>query len=143
MILAYPVALEPDDKGGFIASFVNVREAMTVGKDEANALYWAEDALVVALSGYLDSNRDIPKPSKPKRGQHTIELPTLVSMKLVIYQTMRDKNISQAELADKLNCDARQVRRLLDIDHQSRMNQVEAALRILGKKVLIDIRDAA
>lgn len=143
MILAYPVTLTRDDEGGFIASFADVPEAMTVGKDETNASYWAEDALVVALSGYLDSHRDIPKPSKPKRGQRVVELPALVSMKLTIYQTMRDKNVTQAELAEKLNCDARQVRRLLDLDHQSRMDQIESALRVLGKKILVDIRDAA
>ncbi|MFQ5673378.1 MAG: hypothetical protein ACE5G9_09795 [Nitrospinales bacterium] len=143
VILAYPVTLEPDGEGGVIAGFADVPEAMTVGRDEANALDWAADALVVALSGYLDSRRDIPKPSKPKRGQPVVQLPMLVSLKLMIYQAMCDKNVTQAELAEKLNCDARQVRRLLDLDHQSRMDQIEAALRLLGKKAVIDFSDAA
>ncbi len=64
---AYPVILAKGGKS-IIAEFPDVPEAMTVGADEDNVLEWAQDALVVALSGYLDERRDIPKPSKPKDG---------------------------------------------------------------------------
>ncbi|NJL59584.1 MAG: type II toxin-antitoxin system HicB family antitoxin [Desulfobacteraceae bacterium] len=50
-LINYPVNLIPDENGTVIACFPDVPEAMTVGADEANALEWAQDALVVALSG--------------------------------------------------------------------------------------------
>jgi antitoxin HicB len=52
----------PDENGTIIAKFPDVPEAITVGADEANALEWAQDALVVALTGYIEERRDIPTP---------------------------------------------------------------------------------
>ena len=136
---AYPVILTKDGDS-IIAEFPDVPEAMTIGANKDNALGWAQDALVVALSGYLDERRDIPQPSKSKVGQETIVLPPLIASKLAIYQAMRDKNVTQAELADKLHCDARQIRRLLDLDHHSRMDLIDDALHELGKKLIIEIQ---
>jgi hypothetical protein len=35
------------------------------------------------------------------------------------------------------------VRRLLDIDHVSTLAQIEAALAALGKRLMVEVRDAA
>ncbi|MBI3345503.1 MAG: type II toxin-antitoxin system HicB family antitoxin [Gammaproteobacteria bacterium] len=142
MLQAYPVILTHDDDA-VIAEFPDVPEAITHGADEKSALEWAQDALVVALSGYLEDHRDIPQPSKPKRGQSVVALPPMVGTKLAIYQALRDQGVTQLELAERLNCDARQIRRILDLDHSSRLDQLEASLRALGKKLSVDIQDAA
>jgi antitoxin HicB len=75
MLQSYPVILTKDENGTVIAQFPDVPEAMTVGADETNALDWAQDALVVALTGYIEERRDIPPPSKLKKGQKTVHLP--------------------------------------------------------------------
>ncbi len=139
MLQAYPVILT---KGGdnIIAEFPDVPEAMTIGINKENALEWAQDALVVALSGYLDERKDIPQPSKPKPKQMIVVLPPLVAAKLAIYQAMRNQKVTQADLAEKLHCDARQIRRLLDLDQHSRMDFIDDALHELGKKLVIDIQ---
>lgn len=136
---AYPVILTKDG-ASIIAEFSDVPEAMTIGSDENNVLEWAQDALVVALSGYLDERKDIPKPSKPKAGQHSVVLPPMIASKLAIYQAMRDQGVTQAELAERLHCDARQIRRLLDLDQHSRMDFIDDALHELGKRLVIDIQ---
>ncbi len=136
---AYPVMFTKDGDS-IIAEFPDVPEAITIGANEENALEWSQDALVVALSGYVDDRRDIPKPSKPKAGQKTVVLPPLIASKLAIYQAMRDQSITQADLADKLHCDARQIRRLLDLDHHSRMDLIDDALHELGKRLVVDIQ---
>lgn len=123
---AYPVILTKDGNS-IIVEFPDVPEAMTVGADKSNALDWAQDALVVALSGYLDERRDIPKPSRAKAGQSTVVLPPVIASKLAIYQAMRDQKVTQTELAERLHCDAKQVRRLLDLDQHSRMDLIDDA----------------
>ncbi|MBI4775871.1 MAG: type II toxin-antitoxin system HicB family antitoxin [Deltaproteobacteria bacterium] len=143
MFTGYPVEFEPDDNNTVIATCPDVPEALSAGQTESEALDWMEDALCVALSAYVDDNEDIPKPSAPRKGQPMVELPPMAVMKLTIYQSMRDQGVTQVELARRLNCDARQVRRILDLDHHSRLNQLEAALRALKKKLVIDIREAA
>ena len=75
---AYPVILTKDGNS-IIVEFPDVPEAITVGANEENALEWAQDALVVALSGYLDEGKDIPKPSEQKINQNTVALPPVVA----------------------------------------------------------------
>lgn len=89
MLQAYPVNLTKDEEG-YIVQFPDVPEALTVGSDIDNALLWGQDALVVALSGYMDEQWDIPRPSKPEKDQLTVSLPALVAAKLAAYQAMRD-----------------------------------------------------
>ena len=143
MLLAYPVVLTADKNRSVIAEFPDVPEALTNGRSADDAATWAQDALVVALSGYIEEGRDIPTPSRPRKGQRLVPVPPMVAAKLAIYQAMRDQGVTQLELADRLKVDGRQVRRLLDLDHNSTLPQLAAALEALGKRLVIDIRDAA
>lgn len=63
MIYAYPCKLTDDEDGGLVATFPDVPEAITGGRDLDEALAEAEDALAVALEGYVLEGRDIPTPS--------------------------------------------------------------------------------
>jgi antitoxin HicB len=103
----------------------------------------AVDALETALSLYIDERRDIPEPSPVTRGMKTVCLPALTEAKVALYTMMRAANVGKAELARRLNCHLPQVDRLLDLTHRSRLDQLEAAFRLLGKRLSVDIRDAA
>lgn len=142
--MIYPVTLTEDpETGQVMARCPDVPEAVTVGRDRSEALQWVLDALLVALSGYMDDGRQVPAPSEIAAGQPAVALPALVSAKLAVYEAMRGQRISQIGLAQKLGVDSRQVRRLLDLDHNSRMDQVEAALKALGKRLVISVKEAA
>jgi antitoxin HicB len=97
----------------------------------------------VAFSGYVDQRRDIPRPSKPESGQRTVALPPQVAMKLAIYQSMRDQRVTQAALGERMGIDGRQVRRILDLDHNTSLTHLVQALKCLGKHLVIDIQEAA
>jgi antitoxin HicB len=142
-MLRYPVILEPDTNDTIQVSFPDVPEAHTFGEDEGEALMHAVDALESALSFYVDDRRDIPKPSAIKRGRKFVTLPVLTEAKLALYETMRRERVGKAELARRLNCHLPQVDRLLDLSHGSRLDQLEAAFRALGKQLSIEIREAA
>lgn len=139
---AYPATLTPDD-GAICVDFADVPEAHTFGADQEEALVHAVDALAVALSLYVDANRDLPRPSARKRGQPLIALPLLVATKLAVYQAMRDQGVTVTELARRLESDRKSVRRILDLDHQSTIEQLRDALAALGKELVIEVRDAA
>ena len=143
MLQSYPVNLIPDENGTIVVEFPDVPEAMTVGFDEEKAVEWAQDALIVALTGYLDDRRDIPQPSKIQKGQRTVHRPPQIAMKLAIYQSMRDQKVTHAALGKCIGVDGRQVRRLLDLDHNSTLSQMISALKCLGKELVIDIRNTA
>jgi len=143
MLMEYPVDLTEDKNSTVIAEFPDVPEAMTIGDDTENVLAWARDALTLALSHYMEERRNIPVPSTPERDQPVIALPPLEATKIAIYQAMRKQHVTQARLAEMLHCDARQVRRLLDLHHASRMDQLDAALQALGLRMIVDVRQAA
>lgn len=126
-----------------MARFTDIPEAMTCAENKKDTLKMAQDALSVALSSYIDDQRDIPKPSKPKRGQVVVELPPLTSLKVEIYQTMKDKGISIAEMAKRMDRDRGHIKRLRDLDHHTRMDQIEAALLAVGKKLVVETVDCA
>ena len=141
--MQYPLILTPDQNGTIIAQAVDVPGALTVGRDEADAVVQAADALITLFVYLIAEGEPIPRPSRPKRGQPCAVLPPLVVAKLAVYQAMRETGLTQTALAEKLGCDPRQVRRLLDLDHRSRLDQIEAALSMLGKRLVLEVRDAA
>ena len=135
----YPVTLEAQPEGGFVVTFPDVPEAITQGEDEDEALMYAVDALETALSFYIDARKPLPVASKARRGQHTVRPSALEGAKLGIYQAMTEQGIKKAELARRLGWHMPQVDRLLDLRHASRLEQIEAAARVLGRRLEVRI----
>jgi antitoxin HicB len=140
-MLRYPVKLDRDTNGTILASFPDVPEAHTFGADREEVLARAADALETAFLGYLEDRRAIPTPSSLKR-RSFVTLPALTEAKLALYSAMRTARVSKAELARRLNCHPPQVDRLLDLRHRSRLDQLEAAFRALGKDLSVEVIDA-
>jgi antitoxin HicB len=143
MRYAYPVRLDPEPDGSAVnVSFPDVPEALTWGDDGVEALILAEDCATGALRGYIKRGWPVPRPS-PSRGRPTVTLPPLVAAKLALYEAMHTQAVSGEDLAARLGIAEPAVRRLLDLDHRSHIDQVEAALRCLGKRLEVTVRDAA
>ncbi len=134
----YPVILTPDD-GTVLVTFPDVPEAITFGADTDEALLQAVDALESALSFYVDARKPLPVPSKPKRGQKTVRPSALECAKLGVYRAMTEQGIKKAELARRLGWHMPQVDRLFDLKHASRLDQIEAAARALGRHVEVSV----
>ncbi len=139
MNMSYPVTLKRYQGGQIGAFFADVPEAITAGSNEAEALDRAQDALTVALSSYLDDGRPLPVPSKARRGQSVVVLPPRVAIKLAIHDAMCEQGVTQAQLGELLNIDGRQVRRILNLDHESKLSQLEAALAALGLRASVSV----
>ena len=72
-----------------------------------------------------------------------VTLPALTGAKIALYELMRSSGVRTAELARRLGCGKGQVGRLLDLNHASRLDQLEAAFHALRKRLHIVIDDAA
>ncbi len=139
----YPVVLTPDDSDTVLVTCPDLSEVVTFGEDEAEALVRAVEAIETALIGRIGDKQDIPAPSRPARGQKTVQLPPMSAAKIGLYQTMRAKGIRKADLARSLGVHMPQVDRLLDLRHASKLEQIEAALRAVGKVLTVNIKDVA
>ena len=143
MIFAYPVRLIPEEEGGYRVNFRDVPEALTQGETIDEALGEAADCLVVALGGYLQARRPIPWPSPPQSDEWLVFLPPLVTAKLALYEAMREGGVGQSALAQRLGLSENAVRRLLALGHRSHIGQIERALAVLGKRLVVEVRGAA
>ena len=70
-------------------------------------------------------------------------LPALTVAKVELYRAAYAAGITKAELARRLGWHAPQVDRLLDLRHRSKVEQIEQALRMLGKRLVVGVQDAA
>ncbi len=139
MNMSYPVTLKSYRGGQVGAFFADVPEAITAGTNEAEALDRAQDALLVPLSSYLDDGRPLPRPSRAKRGQPVVVLPLRAAIKLAIHGAICEQGATQAQLGEMLGIDGRQVRRILNLDHESKLSQLEAALAALGLRASVSV----
>ena len=137
MDYAYPCALTPDEEGSFVVNFPDVPEAITGARTREESLLLAENALVAALSMYVDGDEDIPAPSAAGRGQVLITVPPHTAAQLALYTAMRQEGKSIRDLARSLGIREARARRLLDFRRPSRLDQVVSALRTLGRTLVV------
>ena len=138
MRFAYPANLEWEpDRSAVTVTFDDLPGA-TFGATEAEALTRAEDLLETAVSFYTDDLMPAPRPG-PARGRKLVHLRPLTAAKLALHEAMLAADLSNVELGRRLGVDEKAVRRLRDPMHRSHIGQIEAALRLLGKRLEIRI----
>ena len=139
----YPVVLEPDDNDTLLLTIPDFPEITTHGNDQESALANGVGALIAAISARMNEGERLPLPTQPSAGQQTVTLPPLIAIKATIYSEMRTKGINKSELARQLGQNPKQVDRLLDVLHQSRHDQLDQAMKALGKRIIVNVEDAA
>lgn len=140
----YPAIFLPEEGGhGFHVRFPDMPEALTGGSNLEETFTEAADCLAEAISGRIARGDEIPFPSKPKRGQHLIGVPLLLAPKLALYLAMRQGGITNTEVARRLGVSETVVRRMLNPRHATRPEKIQAALSVLGKRIVVGFEDAA
>ncbi len=159
----YPVLLEPDDNGTWLVTCPDLPEVTTWGEDEADAFRHAADAIEEALAARMARREAIPEPSrqqattaptghrkikspiaaKTKQATLVPSLPPLTDAKIALYRAAHSAGVSKAELGRRLGWHAPQIDRIFDLNHHSRIEQIDQALRALGKQLIVSVRDAA
>ena len=90
------------------------------------------------MSFYTDDARPLPTPSAA-RGRPVAKVPPLVAAKLALHDAMLAAGISNVEAGRRLYLEEKTVRRLRDPLHRSHIGQIEAALRLPGKRLEIRV----
>ena len=137
MKIAYPFEVSETRRAVRVA-FPDLPDAWTEctsgGEEEAAAAL-----LVESLEFYVRQRLKIPRPTRRPDCQ-VIEPPLLVAAKVALYQAMRQKKLSNVAFAKQLGTVEGTVRRLIDLRHRSHVDQVEAALAILGRRLAVTVR---
>jgi antitoxin HicB len=138
----YPILIEPDDNGTLLVTCPDLPEVTTFGEDQEDAMQRAVDAIEEALAARIAHQEDIPAPS-PARALPVVALPPLTAAKVELYRAARVSGITKAELGRRLGWRAPQIDRLFDLRNHSKIEQIDQALRAIGKRLTIGVQDAA
>ena len=139
----YPAKFTAGTDGRVLVEFVDLPRVATDGKDAREAFEEAMDALGSELSIRLTRHEEIPAASGANRGYRPVPVPLWLAPKLALYLAMRERSVTNSELARRLGVDERVVRRMLDPQHATRAAKIQAALAILGKQMTLEVRDTA
>lgn len=125
--------------GGWVVTFRDVPEAITQGDEHTKALKEAADCLEEAIAGRIDDQREIPLPSTLLDDEYLVCLPIQTALKASVYLGMKEAKLSQVQLARILDVDEKEVRRILDPHHGTKLPTLERALAALGQQVSLTL----
>lgn len=137
--MTYRAILSKDDNGTILVSFPDFPEAHTFGETKEEALARAEDALATVFEAYIKARRPIPTPKAPGKRDVTFTLPAMMTAKVGLYRCLLETKTTKYALAKKLGWHVPQVDRLFDVRHQSKLDQIVAAAKAMGKDVEVRV----
>jgi antitoxin HicB len=139
MAFGYRYRLERQQNGWWLVRFPGIPEALTEGEKQEEARASALDCVITALEGYMKAGKPLPRQGAGHSGPDRAVLPSLVTAKLAVYETMRARGWSKVKLARELGVPENSVRRLLDLNHRSQMWIIDEALAKMNAELSIDL----
>ena len=143
--MVYLALFQPDaGTGGFVVTFPDIDDGVTQGETEEEATGMGADLLACMIGERINRDLNLPAPRKYRGSKYRpARLPALQEAKAELYNAFRAAGIRKAELARRIGISKTNIDRLFGLTYHSRLGQIEAALRALGKELAIAIRDAA
>ena len=133
MRFVYPYKTETDGDS-IVVEFPDVPGAVTQVDTDENFDELVKDCLAAALGGYV-MTRQAPPPPSPAKGSKSVTLDVITSAKLALAMALSEYKISNVAFARRLGVTEKVVRRMLDLDHASKMARLESALGLLGQQL--------
>lgn len=143
MYFVYPAEFEQDEAGRWLVTFPDFPFAATDGATLEEAAAEAMDCLEEAMAVCIADDLPIPEPSPLVRDMRPVPLSIQMSAKAALTKTMREKRINKSDLARRLDLDVREVRRMCDPHHPTKLPRLEQALSAMHQRLVIGVELAA
>lgn len=122
---------------GWVITCRDLPEAISQAEANEDRIEVAEGCLQATLESRIQDDEPLPVASKPRRGEVMISPPAATAAKAALYDAMCDAGISKMELARKLGIDEKEVRRMLDAGHGTKLPRIAEAVEALGRHLHI------
>ena len=122
---------------GWVITCRDLPEAISQSEANENRIEVAEGCLQAALESRIHDNEPLPVASKLRRGEVLINPPIATAAKCALHDAMREAGISKVELARKMGIDEKEVRRMLDTGHGTKLPRIAEALEVMGRHLHI------
>jgi antitoxin HicB len=127
------------ERDGYVVSFRDIPEALTSGSTKKEAIEMAEDALATAMEFYFEDRRQVPMPSKARKGEEMVGLPASVAVKVLLLNEMLKGNVTPSKLAKKLDTSPQTVTRIVDLHHATKIDTLAGAFKAMGKTLTFSV----
>jgi antitoxin HicB len=135
----YELVFQPDGDTWLVTS-PDFDELVTFGATQEEACRNGLNAIEEAIAARMADGEDIPYPLKDTKGKgRFIEVPAMVYLKSALYMIMRGEGLTRADLVRRLGWHREQVERLFRLDHQSKLDALEAAFKAVGTPLRFDV----
>jgi len=84
-------------------------------------------------------NEEIPQPSKAEEGEVLVAPFALIAAKTALYVAARESGLNKTALARKLHVSEAVGRRLLNPRYQTKIVNIDKALKAMGKRMFISM----
>ena len=99
---------------------------------------------MLTIGDYIREGKPLPAPSRHRGARfRAVPLPALQSAKVDLYTAFLASGLKKAGFARRIGIPKTHIERLFSLRHHSRLDQIEAALRALGKRLHVEVCDAA
>ena len=139
---AYPAEFIAAPEGGFTVVVSGIDGAITEGDTKEEALKNAVAVIADMANYYLDEKKPIPPAPAAKDGEELVELPFVMTLKLIIRNIMLEKGISQNALSKILGCSPQLVWQSLDLTRtRTSMDSLIRYLEALGVELEVSLTE--
>ena len=141
----YLALFEPDlEAGGYVVTFPDFGYGVTQGETDQEAMEMARDLLMLTIGDHMREGKPLPVPTRRRGAKfRPVSLPALQGAKVELYTAFVNSGLKKAEFARRIGIPKTHIDRLLSLRHHSRFDQIEAAFLALGKRLTVEVRDAA
>lgn len=136
----YKLAIRPDGDSWLVTS-PDFEELVSFGATQEEACRNGRNAIEEAIAARIADGEDIPHPQKEAGGGgHWVQMPAMIYLKSALYMIMREQGITRAELMRRLGTHREHVDRLFRLDHNSKLDSIEAAFKAIGVPLSFDMK---
>jgi antitoxin HicB len=141
----YLALFEPDRKaGGYVVTFPDFGYGVTQGETDQEAMEMAQDLLMLTIGDYMRESKPLPTPKRHRGAKfRPVPLPALQSAKVDLFIAFLESGMKKAEFARRIGIPKTHIERLFSLRHHSRLNQIESSFAALGKRLHVEVRNAA
>ena len=116
--------------------------------DSCNAIWMGlksriPEVLGMVLLTYLEQGKPLPKTSKRRKDLVAIAVEPEIAAKLAVIEAFKAARITQGQLASRLGKDGREVRRILDPNHATKLPALTQALEAMGRRLVVGVEEIA
>ncbi|MEQ4673531.1 hypothetical protein ABN063_03100 [Providencia vermicola] len=135
-----------EEEGAFEINFYDFPDIQGVTFCKDDVELEAEEVLLATLSELVTSRKAIPLPQERTESAESAEsafpvyLPILVCLKVALHNAMLDTKTLRVDLARKMNINAQQIERLLDVHYASKIEMLEQALYLLDYEAKVTVK---